>query len=242
MLGITSFFGKKWILVLLRNTLASAHDEAGHTEALRQLTCERLHNDIFWQNIPLPQRGRGAVMTVFGYARCSVHDEITEVARLRAAGCSEVHCERATGANGGHRERAKLLRGLEPGDMVVVTSLTRLARSTRDLLETLHAIAERNIGFKSLGEPWADSTTPNGHMMLTILGGLAEFERELIKARIARTRARGIRLGRHRKLNNDQRRRALARLAAGETQVEIARTYNVDPSTIGRLLIGMLPV
>jgi DNA invertase Pin-like site-specific DNA recombinase len=178
-------------------------------------------------------------MTIFGYARCiSVDDEITEVARLRAAGCSEVHCERATGAKGGHSERAKLLRRIEPGDILVVTSLTKLARSTRDLLETLHAITETNIGFKSMREPWADSTTPNGRVMLTILGGLAEFERELVKARIARTRARGIRLGRHRKLKYYQRRRALARLAAGETQVEIARTYNVDPSTIGRLLNG----
>jgi DNA invertase Pin-like site-specific DNA recombinase len=94
-------------------------------------------------------------------------------------------------------------------------------------------------GFKSLSDAWADTTTPHGRLMLTILGGLAEFERELILARTgdgrARAKAKGVRFGRPRKLTPHQRQEALQRLAAGETQADVARTYNVDATTIGRL-------
>jgi DNA invertase Pin-like site-specific DNA recombinase len=94
-------------------------------------------------------------------------------------------------------------------------------------------------GFKSLSDAWADTTTPHGRLMLTILGGLAEFERELIIARTgdgrARAKAKGVRFGRPRKLTPHQRQEALQRLAAGETQADVARTYNVDATTIGRL-------
>ena len=136
-------------------------------------------------------------------------------------------------------ELAKVLRVLQPGDVLMVTRLDRLARSTRDLLNTLHALGERQVGFKSLVDTWADTTTPHGRLMLTVLGGLAEFERELIRARTGegrkRAQARGVRFGRPPKLNAHQRQEALARLAAGETQADIARTYNVDATTIGRL-------
>jgi DNA invertase Pin-like site-specific DNA recombinase len=122
----------------------------------------------------------------------------------------------------------------------MVTRLDRLARSTRDLLNTLHALGERQVGFKSLVDTWADTTTPHGRLMLTVLGGLAEFERELIRARTGegrkRAQARGVRFGRPPKLTPHQRQEALARLRAGETQTDIARTYNVDATTIGRLL------
>jgi DNA invertase Pin-like site-specific DNA recombinase len=115
----------------------------------------------------------------------------------------------------------------------------RLARSTRDLLNTLHALAERGVGFKSLVDTWADTTTPHGRLMLTVLGGLAEFERELIRARTGecrkRAQARGVKFGRPRKLTPHQRQEALQRLEAGETQADVARTYNVDATTIGRL-------
>jgi DNA invertase Pin-like site-specific DNA recombinase len=124
-------------------------------------------------------------------------------------------------------------------DVLVVTRLDRLARSTRDLLNVLHAVAERGAGFKSLKDAWCDTTTPHGRLMLTVLGGLAEFERELIRARTGegrkRAQQRGVRFGRPRKLTPHQRDEALHRLAQGETQADIARTYNVDPATISRL-------
>ena len=178
----------------------------------------------------------GGFMTMFGYARGSTGDQtVAQVAELRAAGCAEVYCEKAGAAKRDYSERTKALRRLEPGDVLVVTRLSRLARSTFDLFEILHTLAETNIGFKSIGDAWADTTTSNGRVMLTVLGGLTEFERELNKARIVRVKARGGRLGRRRKLKYHQRKRALARLAVGETHVDVARTYNVDPSTIGRL-------
>jgi len=122
---------------------------------------------------------------------------------------------------------------------VIVTRLDRLARSTRDLLNVLDTVAKAGAKFKSLGDTWADTTTPHGRLMLTVLGGLAEFERSLIKARTddgrKRAKAKGVRFGRPSKLTAHQRQEALARLAAGETQADIARTYAVDPTTIGRL-------
>ena len=125
------------------------------------------------------------------------------------------------------------------GDVLVVTRLDRLARSTRDLLNVLDEIGERGAGFRSLKDAWADTTTPHGKLMVTVLGGLAEFERELIRARTGegrkRAKERGVRFGRPRKMTPHQRREALQRLAAGETQADVARTYPVDAATISRL-------
>ncbi len=128
---------------------------------------------------------------------------------------------------------------VEDGDVLMVTRLDRLARSTRDLLNVLDAVAKQGAGFKSLKDTWADTTTPHGRLMLTVLDGLAEFEREMIRAHTGegrkRARDRGVKFGRPRKLTAHQRQEALARLASGETQADVARTYAVDPTTIGRL-------
>ena len=130
--------------------------------------------------------------------------------------------------------------GVIRGSLVmVVTRLDRLARSTRDLLNVLDELGKRGIGFKSLKDAWADTTTPHGKLMVTILGGLAEFERELIRARTGegrkRAKERGVKFGRPRKMTPHQRQEALQRLHAGETMADVARTYNVDATTIGRL-------
>jgi DNA invertase Pin-like site-specific DNA recombinase len=124
--------------------------------------------------------------------------------------------------------------------VLTVTRFDRLARSTRDLLNTLATIAGKQAGFRSLGDTWADTTTPHGRLMLTVLGGLAEFERELIRARTgegrARAKARGVKLGRKPKLTPHQKREALERRARGdETHAEIGRSYNVSGWTISRL-------
>jgi DNA invertase Pin-like site-specific DNA recombinase len=121
----------------------------------------------------------------------------------------------------------------------LVTRLDRLARSTRDLLNILDVIAKAGAGFKSLGDTWADTTTPHGRLMLTVLGGLAEFERSLIIARTsdgrARAKAKGVKFGRPASLTAHQRQEALQRLANGEAQADIARSFNVSQATISRL-------
>ena len=118
----------------------------------------------------------------------------------------------------------------------MVTRLDRLARSTRDLLNTLAQIADKGAGFRSLGDAWADTTTPHGRLMLTVLGGLAEFERELIRARTGegreRAKARGVHMGRPPKLTPHQKKEAIKRRDAGEPTREIARMFNVSHSTI----------
>jgi DNA invertase Pin-like site-specific DNA recombinase len=181
-------------------------------------------------------------MPLYGYARVSTRDQdlAAQDAELMAAGCAKVFKEKVPGAKTDRPELGKVIRRLEPDDVLVVTRLDRLARSTRDLLNILGAIAERGAGFKSLKDAWCDTTTPHGRLMVVVIGGLAEFERELIRARTGegrkRAKARGVRFGRPRKMTPHQRQEAMQRLAAGETQADVARTYNVDATTIGRLL------
>ena len=133
----------------------------------------------------------------------------------------------------------EVLDHLDAGDVLIVTRLDRLARSTRDLLNVLAAVGERGAGFKSLKDAWADTTTAHGRLMLTVLGGLAEFERELIMARTGegrlRAKARGVRFGRPRSLTPHQRQEAMQRLADGEVQADLARSYGVSQATISRL-------
>jgi DNA invertase Pin-like site-specific DNA recombinase len=177
----------------------------------------------------------------FGYARVSTDGQSVDaqVAELQAAGCDKVFRETASGANTDRTQLKKAIASLGRDDVLIVTRLDRLARSSRDLLNTLADVAKVGGGFKSLRDAWADTTTAHGRLMITVLGGLAEFERELILARTsegrARAVARGVKLGRGYALNPEQRRQALARLDAGEASREIARTFNVAHTTIGRL-------
>jgi DNA invertase Pin-like site-specific DNA recombinase len=180
-------------------------------------------------------------MPVYGYARVSTDGQTldAQIVQLKVAGAEKVFREKVSGARADRAQLARLLRALSDGDVVLVTRLDRLARSTRDLLNTLAAIAEKGAGFRSLGDTWADTTTPHGRLMLTVLGGLAEFERELIRARTGegreRAKARGVQLGRKPKLTVHQKREALLRREAGEPLAEIARSYAVHHSTISRL-------
>jgi DNA invertase Pin-like site-specific DNA recombinase len=180
-------------------------------------------------------------MTTYGYARVSTNgqDLGSQEAELLAAGAAKVFKEKVSGAKTDRAELAKAIRRLEPGDVLVVTRLDRLARSTRDLLNVLATVGEREAGFRSLKDAWADTTTPHGRLMLTVLGGLAEFERELIRARTGegrkRAKDRGVRFGRPAALTPHQRAEALQRLAMGEVQADLARSYGVSQATISRL-------
>ena len=180
-------------------------------------------------------------MTIYGYGRVSTDGQTldTQRAKLAAAGAEKIFSEKESGAKTDRKALAKALAALREGDVLLVTRLDRLARSTRDLLNTLDAIAKSGAGFRSLADTWADTTTPHGKLMITILAGLAEFERSLILARTGegRTRAmsRGVRFGRKPKLNRFQAEEAIRRREAGEPLTEIGRSYNVSHQTIGRL-------
>jgi DNA invertase Pin-like site-specific DNA recombinase len=178
----------------------------------------------------------------YGYARVSTDGQnvAAQVAQLTEAGAEKIFKEVASGAKSNRAQLQKALAALDEGDVLMVTRLDRLARSTRDLLNVLALIAEKKAGFRSLVDTWADTTTPHGRLMLTVLGGLAEFERELIRARTGegreRAKARGVILGRKPKLTRHQHNEALARRERGEeSMTDIARSYNVSHSTISRL-------
>jgi DNA invertase Pin-like site-specific DNA recombinase len=179
---------------------------------------------------------------IYGYARVSTDGQsvAAQVAALRAAGAGKVFREVASGAKTDRAQLRKAITALEAGDVLMVTRLDRLARSTRDLLNTLAAITASKAGFRSLGDAWADTTTAHGRLILTVLGGLAEFERDLIRTRTgegrARAIARGQKMGRPPKLTPHQQREAIKRRSRGEESLaDIGRSYNVSGATISRL-------
>jgi DNA invertase Pin-like site-specific DNA recombinase len=179
---------------------------------------------------------------LYGYARVSTskQDHTSQVEQLKAAGCEKVFTEKASGAKTDRDALRKAIARLEEGDTLVVTRLDRLARSTRDLLNILDEISQRGASFKSLADTWADTTTAQGRLMLTILGGLAEFERTLIQSRteagIQKAREQGKKFGRPSALDAGQKRKIADRYAKGETMAELAREYEVGEATIHRAL------
>jgi DNA invertase Pin-like site-specific DNA recombinase len=179
---------------------------------------------------------------IYGYARVSTDGQSVDaqVKQLREAGAEKIFRETASGTQSDRAGLARALAALDKGDVLIVTRLDRLARSTRDLLNTVEDIAAKKAGFKSLADTWADSTTAHGRLMLAVLGGLAEFERSLIHTRTGegreRAKERGVKMGRKPKLTAHQMREAIKRRdTKGEPVREIARTYNVSHSTISRL-------
>jgi DNA invertase Pin-like site-specific DNA recombinase len=180
-------------------------------------------------------------MTIYGYARVSTTGQSLDAqfTELKAAGAKKIFQEKVTGR---HRDRPQLdhaLKVLGPGDVLIITRLDRLARSSRDLLNIIKQITDAGATFKSIKDQWADTTTAQGRLILTVLGGLAEFERELIAERTGEGReralAKGVVFGRKPKLTHHQRLEAIARRDAGETVASIARSYNVHHSMIVRL-------
>ena len=178
---------------------------------------------------------------ICGYARVSTDGQsvAAQVAELTAAGCEKVFSETASGGKTDRPQLMKAIASLGPGDVLVVTRLDRLARSTRDLLTVLAALTDKDTQFRSLRDTWADTTTPHGRLMLTVLGGLAEFERELIRSRTSegreRAKARGVKLGRRHSLTVAQRAFVAEQRANGESVRHLARVLGVSKATIGRI-------
>ena len=176
-----------------------------------------------------------------GYARVSTYGQTldAQLAQLRKAGCTTIYREKVTGARADRRALLKMLKALGPGDVVTVTRIDRLARSTFDLFAIVKQIVDAKGQFRSLAEPWADTATSTGRLMIAVLGGLADVERDLIRTRTvegrSRAKARGQHMGRPPKLTPQQQREARRRRAQGETLKELAKSYNVGKSTISRL-------
>ena len=181
-------------------------------------------------------------MTTIGYARVSTsrQDYTLQQQALEAAGCGKVYAEKISGARSDRPKLARMLKAIGAGDTIVATRLDRLARPTLDLLHTVDMITKAEAGFRSLADAWADTTTPHGKLMLTVLGGLAEFERSLIMSRtqagIQRAKERGVAFGRPTKLSAKQRRLIAQRKAAGETAAALAREFDVGEATVWRAL------
>ena len=180
---------------------------------------------------------------LIGYARVSTDDqELTnQRAELHAAGCSRIFAEKITGTHSKRAELARMLDHLRPGDVVTVTRLDRLARNTRDLLDIAEQLQVKGAGLRSLAEPWADTTSPAGRMVLTVFAGIAEFERSLIveRTRNGRTaaKARGVRFGRRPALSPAQIAHARRLIDEdGHTANEAAALLGVHPATLYRAL------
>jgi DNA invertase Pin-like site-specific DNA recombinase len=176
-----------------------------------------------------------------GYARVSTYGQTldAQLAQLRAEGCAKIYREKASGARPGRRELLKLLKALVPSDVVTVTRIDRLARSTFDLFAIVKQIVDAGGQFQSLAEPWADTATSTGRLMIAVLGRLADVERDLIRTRTAEGRsraiARGQHMGRPSKLTDVQKAEARRRRAEGATLKELATSYEVGLATISRL-------
>jgi DNA invertase Pin-like site-specific DNA recombinase len=160
-------------------------------------------------------------------------------AQLKSAGCDKIHRDSRESATSERARRGRMMEQLSAGDVLVVARLNQIADSTLDLVDTLSKVAERKAIFRSLAEPWADANL-RGVKLLTVLEGIAAFERDVRSARTeagqARAVARGVKLGRKPKLTPKQEQDALRRRKKGETLATIAESYNVSHSTISRLV------
>lgn len=179
-------------------------------------------------------------MTVFAYARVSTADQTldTQLDTLCRHGADKIFQEKLSGANRARPQLEAMLDTLQSGDVVMVTRLDRFARSTIDMLTLTETITRKGAAFKSLAEPWADTTTPAGKMIVTVLAGIAEFERSLIVQRTSegrkRAKAKGVKFGRRPALTSKQQTEAL-RLASSHSNQYAADVMGVSISTIERL-------
>jgi DNA invertase Pin-like site-specific DNA recombinase len=180
-------------------------------------------------------------VTTLGYARVSTQDQDLsgQIETLKAAGATTIYREKVSGVRADRPQLAKLMAKIAAGDVVVVTKLDRLGRSTRELLELMERISAAGAAFRSLGDPPWDTTSSQGKLLRTLLAAIAEFERDLIRERTGdgrkRAMAAGVKFGRKPKLSDYQRAEAIKRRTAGERLADIAKSYAVDISMISRL-------
>ena len=181
---------------------------------------------------------------LIGYARVSTADQSLDLQRdaLQAAGCVQVWSDTASGANVERPGLAAALSACRPGDSLVVWKLDRLGRSLPHLVETVHDLAVRGVGFKSLQEQ-LDTTSSGGKLIFHIFAALAEFERDLIRERtnagLAAARARGRRGGRPKGVDRKKQKAALALKHEGHHSVrEICEIVGISRNTFYKYTRG----
>jgi DNA invertase Pin-like site-specific DNA recombinase len=181
-------------------------------------------------------------MTVLGYARVSTSGQELDIqmAQLKAAGCEKILFEKESGANDNRRELSRLLRCLRKDDVVIIPALDRLTRGGPfKMLSVLSEITSRGATYRSLAEPWADTTHELGEVLAALVGYIARKTREDIIRRTSagreRARRNGVKFGRKPKLTVVERKAALDLCQAGETRKAVATAFHVSASTISRI-------
>jgi DNA invertase Pin-like site-specific DNA recombinase len=179
---------------------------------------------------------------LIGYARVSTDDQDLAIQRasLKEVGCRRIYEEKVSGATRDRLQLTRLLDHIREQDVLVVTRLDRLARSTHDLLEIAELLRDTGAGLRSIGEPWADTTSAAGRMVLTVFAGMAEFERALINQRTSSGRVaamkRGVRFGRPAKLTAEQIALGQRLIEEGRSPRDVARMFKVHAATVYRAL------
>jgi DNA invertase Pin-like site-specific DNA recombinase len=178
---------------------------------------------------------------IYGYSRVSTRAEDLSghVAQLKTAKCAKIFTETMTGTTANRPKLRKLISVLKRGDVVITPAVDRLSRDTTDLLVIAREMKQAGVGIKSLAEPFLDTTSDFAEIILAILGVAAKLEHRRIKERMTLGRAdakeRGVKFGRKPKLTPHQQQEARARVAKGENQRSVARSYNVSQATVSRL-------
>ena len=181
-------------------------------------------------------------MKIIGYARVSTLDQnpALQLDALKAAGCERIYSDKASGADQARTGLVEALAALEAGDVLVIWKLDRVGRSLADLVKLMDDLGRRGIGLKSISEA-IDLTTAAGRMLFGLVAVFAAFERDMIRERtsagLAAAKRRGVRLGRRRKVTQDQASHAAQMVAKGDwTTAEAARHYRVGHNTMKRAL------
>jgi DNA invertase Pin-like site-specific DNA recombinase len=184
---------------------------------------------------------------LIGYARVSTTGQNLDIQKeqLQLAGCEIIYQEKRTGCDRRRPQLEKMLQKISDEDTLIVSSLDLLACSTHDLFEITRTLEQNGAQFRSIREPWADTTSAMGEFLLTVFAGLSELVRNLIKDRTAEGRIlaqkRGVKFGRKQKLTNHQQDQVRRMLDEGQSMRSISRHFNVGVATIDRIKKTMLP-
>ncbi|KDE19116.1 transposase [Acetobacter aceti 1023] len=176
-----------------------------------------------------------------GYARVSTVGQTLDIQmkNLKEFGCVKIYREKASCADSERSQLKKMIASLGEGDIVVVTRIDRLARSTFDLFSIVKEITNKKAQFHSISEPWTDTSTSTGRLMLAVLGGLADVERDLIRTRTSECRVRAIQqgkqMGRPSRLTTAQKREIRVKRKNGSTLKSLATTYGLSESAVSRI-------